>query len=43
MDIIGNKVPENMIAAERRLDKRSEVTIKEVEAWDWTSPTWPSN
>jgi hypothetical protein len=42
-DIIGNKVPENMIVAEKRLDDRSEATIKEAEAWDWISPTWESS
>jgi hypothetical protein len=39
-DIIGNKVPENMIAAEQRLESCSEATITEAEAWDWTCPAW---
>ena len=39
-DIIGNTMPENMIAAEKRLEDCSEATIKEAETWDWTSPTW---
>ncbi len=42
-DIVGNVVPENMIAAEKRLDERSEATIKEAEAWDCRSPTWHSD
>jgi hypothetical protein len=37
-DVIGNTVPENMVAAERRLEELSEATIREAEAWDWSSP-----
>jgi hypothetical protein len=33
-DIIGNTVPENMVAAEKRLEALSEATIQEVESWD---------
>jgi hypothetical protein len=35
-DIIGNTVPDNMVAAERRLEELSEATIREAEAWDWS-------
>ena len=35
-DFVGNKVPENMVAAEERLELLSKVTIKEVESRDWT-------
>jgi hypothetical protein len=42
-DIIGNTVPESIVAAEKRLEDCSEATIKEAEAWDWTSPTWHSD
>jgi hypothetical protein len=38
-DFIGNKVPENMIAAEERLDLLSEGTIREAETRDWTEET----
>ena len=27
-----------MLAAEKRLEEPSEATIREAEAWDWTSP-----
>ncbi|PVH90752.1 hypothetical protein DM02DRAFT_734435 [Periconia macrospinosa] len=37
-DIIGNTVPENMVAAEKRLEELSEATIREAESWDWPSP-----
>jgi hypothetical protein len=36
-DIIGNTVPENMVAAEKRLEELSEATIWEAESWDWSS------
>jgi hypothetical protein len=32
-DIIGNLVPEEMAAAEKRLEELSEATT-----WDWSSP-----
>jgi hypothetical protein len=35
-DFEGNKVPENMVAAEERLEILSEATIREAESWDWT-------
>jgi hypothetical protein len=35
-DFVGNKVPENMVAAEERLQTLSEATIREAESWDWT-------
>jgi hypothetical protein len=34
-DFIGNRVPENMIAAEERLELLSDATIKDAESWDW--------
>jgi hypothetical protein len=36
-DMIGNTVPENMVAAEKRLEELSEATIREAESWDWSS------
>jgi hypothetical protein len=39
-DIIGNTVPANMLAAEKRLENCSEAIIKEAEVWDWTSLMW---
>ena len=39
-DIIGNTVPDNMVAAERRLEELSERTICEAEAWNWSSSSW---
>jgi hypothetical protein len=35
-DMIGNTVPENMVAA-KRLAELSEATIRGAEAWDWSS------
>jgi hypothetical protein len=32
-DFIGNKVPENMLAAEERLELLSDATTREVESW----------
>jgi hypothetical protein len=32
-DFLGNKVPENMVAAEEWLEFLSEATIKQVESW----------
>jgi hypothetical protein len=37
-DIIGNLVPEEMAAAEKRLEELSEATIREAASWDWSSP-----
>jgi hypothetical protein len=34
-DVVGNTVPENMAAAETRLELLSEATIREAESWDW--------
>jgi len=39
-DLVGNKVPENMVAAEERLELLSEATIKEAESRDWTENGW---
>jgi hypothetical protein len=35
-DLVGNKVPENMVAAEERLEVLSEAKIREAESQDWT-------
>jgi hypothetical protein len=35
-DFVGNEVPENMVAAEERLELLSDATIGEAELWDWT-------
>jgi hypothetical protein len=37
-DIIGNLVPDEMAAAEKRLEELSEATIREAASWDWSSP-----
>lgn len=34
-DFVGNIVPENMTAAEKRLDQLSEATVADAETWDW--------
>ncbi|KAL8326724.1 hypothetical protein RB597_003170 [Gaeumannomyces tritici] len=34
-DFVGNKVPDNMVAAEERLEMLSKATIKDTESWDW--------
>ena len=34
-NFIGNRVPDNMIAAEERLELLSEQTIRAAESWDW--------
>ncbi|KAL6359150.1 hypothetical protein LRP88_07367 [Fusarium phalaenopsidis] len=35
-DFIGNKVPDNMVAPEVRLERLSDATIREAEPWDWS-------
>jgi hypothetical protein len=35
-DIVGNKVPEDMMAAEERLELLSDMTIREAETWGWS-------
>lgn len=35
-DFIGNKIPENMMAAEERLELLSDATIREAESWGWS-------
>ena len=37
-DVLSNTVPENMVAAEKRLEELSEATTREAESWDWSSP-----
>jgi hypothetical protein len=37
-DIVGNIVPEDMGAAEKRLKELSEATVREAASWDWSSP-----
>lgn len=39
-DVIGNTIPENMVAAERRLEELSEVTMREAASCDWSPSTW---
>ncbi|KAL8393665.1 hypothetical protein RB595_003412 [Gaeumannomyces hyphopodioides] len=34
-DFVGNKVPDNMVAAKERLEMLSKATIKDTESWDW--------
>ena len=34
-DFVGNKVPDNMVAAEKRLELLCKTTIRDAEAWDW--------
>jgi hypothetical protein len=34
-DIVGNTVPENMVAAEKMLERLSQRTIADAEQWDW--------
>jgi hypothetical protein len=34
--LVGNKVPENMVAAEERLELLREATIRVAGSWDWT-------
>ena len=34
-DLVGNKVPSDMIAAEERIELLSDATIREAESWDW--------
>lgn len=35
-DFVGNKVPDNMVAAEKRLEMLSDATIRGAESWDWS-------
>ena len=35
-DFVGNKVPQNMIAAEERLEWLSNATIRDAESWGWS-------
>jgi hypothetical protein len=35
-DFVGNKVPDNMVAAEGRLERLSDATIREAELWGWS-------
>jgi hypothetical protein len=37
MDFIGNTIPQNMVAAEQRLEELYERTIREAEPWEWSS------
>ena len=34
-DFVGNIVPENMTAAEKRLEQLSDATVADAETWDW--------
>lgn len=42
-DVIGNTIPDNMVAAERRLEELSEVTMGEAASWDWSPSSWQAN
>jgi len=33
-DFVGNKVPNNMVATEERLEVLNEATIRDAESWD---------
>jgi hypothetical protein len=35
-DFVDNKVPDNKVAAEERLELLSEVTTRDAESWDWS-------
>ena len=35
-DFVGNKVPENMMAAEERLELLSNATVRDAESWGWS-------
>jgi hypothetical protein len=35
-DFVGNKMPENMVAAEERLELLNKTIIREAESRDWT-------
>ena len=35
-DFVGNRMPEGMVAAEERLEKLSNKTIRDAECWDWS-------
>jgi hypothetical protein len=34
-DVVGNNIPEDIAAAEKRLQQLSEITISRVETWKW--------
>jgi len=34
-DVVGNRVSESMVEAEKRLEELSDATIREAESWDW--------
>jgi hypothetical protein len=36
-DLVGNKVPEDMMGAEARLELLSDTTIREAESWGWSA------
>ncbi|KAG7413173.1 ATP-dependent DNA helicase PIF1 [Fusarium oxysporum f. sp. raphani] len=35
-DFVGNRVPENMVAAEEKLERLSDKTIRDAACWDWS-------
>jgi hypothetical protein len=35
-DFVGNKMLDNMITAEKRLEALSDATIRDAECWDWS-------
>ena len=34
-DIVDNTVPENIAAAEKKLEQLNETIIRDIETWDW--------
>ena len=34
-DAVGNRIPEAMVEAEKRLEELSEATIREAGSWSW--------
>jgi hypothetical protein len=38
-NFVGNKVPDNMVAVEERLELLSKVTILDAESWSWLEVT----
>ncbi|RKK06850.1 hypothetical protein BFJ65_g18403 [Fusarium oxysporum f. sp. cepae] len=39
-DFVGNRVPENMVAAEEKLEKLSDKTIRDAACWDWSEQNY---
>ncbi|KAJ0129047.1 Uncharacterized protein HZ326_25057, partial [Fusarium oxysporum f. sp. albedinis] len=39
-DFVGNRVPENMVAAEEKLENLSDKTIRDAACWDWSEQNY---